>query len=155
MKEPDKKKPIFDHTKTADAPVPDRITVRLAVIHEHCCEEPVGVDLTYSYQLATVEQPYRRRLPVDTVWQPLKTQWVEAVSCIIIENPGPPKRQRNPTPEEIAEDAAAVIEFGYDGHPPFLIMPGRMQFLHPSQLAGLRLRCQRGRKEIWLTAMPA
>lgn len=131
----------------------DRLTFVCTVYHQHSDKSPVAIDCRYSVLLETSEQLYSRDLKVDGCWKDVESGWLNKVGFLVIEN-HKPKYLTNPSAEQIAEDAKRIVEVAFDGHKPWLIRPGSILPAEPSDMSGLKIRCQHGCADVTISALP-
>lgn len=132
----------------------DRITLHFVFHHEHFCRQPITIEMRASEMLETVDSPFSREsFQVGKEWQAIDTAWLNRVSFLIIRN-HEQKYLSKPNEEQKLEDKKRILELGYEGHPPFLVRPGRMFLAEPSEVLGMRMRCQYGVAEVSVAAIP-
>lgn len=132
------------------------------------CGQPYGVPLV------TDEQPWRREFAAREDWQPLDCGWLagKPVSLLCLENHGGPPRNTRPTPGEMAEELARVVELAVDPNPadggcrtmhdpPDIppaafasVAPGRDLRLQPAGHERFRVRCRAGEARCVLYLYP-
>lgn len=142
-----------------------RVLVRGDVTFEPPRDPPsTAADLTHGWETAPDEEPAARGFRAGPEWQPL----LRPVASMIEDWPGPPtriyvenlagtERQTRPTPEEVAQEAATVLELGVGGPDgrvvPFaVIRPARGMYLEPA--APTFVRCPAGPCRGRLVALP-
>lgn len=133
----------------------DRLTMVLQVHHEHFGDEPHDVIASADRMLDTICEPWSRRVQVGEEAKQLPRGWVGdegSVGMVVIENLRP-RYNVNPTPEQIEDDAAKVVEVIAGDHV-FLVRPGfpwPFECLEPSLI---NIRCQRGTTTCRITVFP-
>lgn len=139
----------------------NRLTVVEMLYHQQGVLNPESFQHNYSRELKTDEQTYGpRRDKVGEEWQELKLGWFsdKGLNCgllrIVNEEGG--QQQRIPTPEQLAETAAKVIEYCYKGGEakPFLLHPQESCRVYPSNIEGLMIRCRKGVAKYTVVAFP-
>lgn len=138
----------------------DRLTTILMMRHEHFGEDPRSMEARYHVWLEGQEQPFERRLVVGESWAPLSGVWASLLAdagTLALEN-RPPTRTVNPTPEELEDDAAAIVDVGLvvagEPRPCLRVSPGRAEFFEPIEGAEYQVRCRRGRANLYVWAYP-
>lgn len=102
-----------------------RLTINELVYHQLLSEsaQVVGENRTGRF-LHNEEVPYNRPTTVGTEWTDLDLKWVDRPTQIYLENITGYDRQVIPTPEELADDDARVVEVA-NGTVPFArVRPG-------------------------------
>lgn len=126
-----------------------RIVVTGYVYHQPATEQPFSVNLGFSRQLESDEQPWIRKIKIGEEWQPLDPGWVKEVALLVLVNDeGEHRFQRVPTEQEKQDMKDRIVELGYlspaQAKPNWLIPPGENFRGMPVDLASLRVRCRRG-----------
>ena len=80
----------------------DRLTMVLAIHHEHFGDQPLSYNIVAHQQLAILEQPFSRRVRVTEEWMELPLGWMnpEWVGGILLENLTGKNLTTNPTDAE-------------------------------------------------------
>lgn len=129
-----------------------RILVVESVYFQPANASPVGVESRFGRELISDDEPYERRQPVGREWAALDSGWLKDSAMAVLSNPAP-VWQRIPTPEQLAEAMAKVVEViflrpaehpnCYNMAPPsgVVIPPGESARLRPSSLGSTWLRC--------------
>ena len=126
---------------------PDRLTIVEQIYHRPMDEEPTLFERRYSRELETRDEVYQPKKPkVGQEWQPVDTGWLGSrVGMLIVANEEGKSLKTIPSPEELAEIRARVVEVSYAGCPDtFLVPPGESFHGYPSDPSRLRLRCRSG-----------
>lgn len=138
----------------------DRITAKITMHHEHCCDTPTSIETGFSEFLESKVTPYNRIVQLkEDSWRGLAVDWIEEeggqVGYVAIFN----KRQRlmtNPSDEEkklikeknilisLRSDETVDIEVGY----------GKFCVLTPKQARSLKLKSARGVLEAQIVLFP-
>lgn len=136
----------------------ERVTVILKVHH-------VGIGLpTTSKDLAfddaceqDGQQVWDRRFPVGSEWKPLADKsWVENPGVIVVHNLTAPARHVQPTEEQKAIAAAAVLQIaaGDDGRGMLTVYPGRFILIEAADLSEWSVRSAAGDALAGVTVYP-
>jgi hypothetical protein len=156
----------FTPTSLKEKPC-DRLTANLAIHHQHCGENPVAVQTSFSKSLSTINQPYARRVAVaDNEWKRLDAGWIpqEEVGYVIIENRVGLGLAVNPTAEELAfmqnqllfirstTKTPGVPDLDLT-EPDWVVRPGRF-FVAELGQRDVWIRASQGTLNINLTIMP-
>lgn len=152
------RKDLLEQMKENPIANADRITCRLLLHHEHCCDGPVSFESTFSDMLETMEQPYQRRSIVNEKWKVLDIGWIKdsgGASLILIENRAKIGQQVTPTQEQKDDLAKKVLEISFDGlTSAMLIRPGRFQQFEAADIGKVCIRSASGDCPINLIALP-
>jgi len=142
----------------------NRLTVVGSIYFVAANEQPESVDTGFSRDLASEEQPYRRRLKATEEWQRLDCGWIKEASQVFIANEEGKGLQVNPTDEEREDIARRIIEVSFceDGEGPndtfissvWLVSPGESMRGLPSRVDRLCVRCQHGTARFTLYIVP-
>lgn len=108
----------------------DRITVVEMICHQQQNSDPVASEVRFCRQLENKEQPFQRKTKIGEEWQLLigKHCWVEEPGMIFVINHEGERFEVNPTPEELADVEARVLEIGVPGSKGNWLVPPREPF---------------------------
>lgn len=137
--------------------VQSRMTVIETIYHQAPNDEPTSFTSRFSRSLETDEQPYARKLKVGESWQPLDRAsiWLAEAGLLRLVNEEGTNWPTNPTPEQLAEVAAKVVEIGFGADTAaILVPPGESVRFSPADLALIRLRCRSGTARCALALLP-
>lgn len=141
--------------------IQDRITAHVQIYQEHWGEEPFVATATAETYPANQEQPFQRRVLVSEQWTSPADVWgavLSSVGLLLVENRTGQHLYTKPTPDELADIAAAVVTLGLaidDTVVPFAdVPPGLPAMFRVVAPALLRMRCERGRATVMLSAFP-
>lgn len=134
-----------------------RLVVVESVYFQQAAEDPITMGSSFSRQLDSTEQPYRRIFQVGEEWQRLDSGWLAGASLLMIHNQKNPW-SANPTEEQLREARAKVLEIGYviDGgaRPRWQVFPGESLRGCPVGLEHIWLRCLKGSTRVVLNLIP-
>lgn len=145
------------------APVPARrasVLVIETVVFQHPSDQPTDCRSSYQYRTESDEQPYSRTYSVGEEWVPLDVGWLKDVGVgeLCVRNVEGADRATYPTPAEVAETAAKVVEIGEgcESYPGvfLLVRPGRSCRFEPETVSLVLVRSRSGRTRIRVTAFP-
>jgi hypothetical protein len=120
------------------------LTVVETVYHQQLGDQPLPVTTRFVRNLSSQEQPYVRKLTLGPEWVPLDTGWITEASYVIIANEGNGPITKNPTDEQIQEEANRLIDIsfmGEDPHPCMTIPSGESLRMCPVDLTMIKIRC--------------
>lgn len=132
-----------------------RMTLLLQVHHELEGAEVHSISTAVSRIVEASCEPFSRRIQVDGTPKPLSLGWLEDEDCvglIVLENLKT-ARQTNPTPAEIEEDAARLLNVVV-GEQTFIVRPGWPMVFECLNPKGIMLRCVRGATYVKVTVFP-
>lgn len=142
------------------------LTVVETIVHQRLDEQPIPIESHYQVSLTSNDDPcIRRRMMVSEEWMPLKGNWVDQCSEMLIKNETGKGAQTVPTEQESADLAAKVVEVAYvetidnpqiedPSRYAWQILPGRSMRASPRSLADIRIRCVNGEAECTLAVFP-
>ena len=124
----------------------DRITVVETVYYQPQGDDATAIDGSYSRELNSHEQIYRRNCEVGEEWEPLDSGWIDRAGLLVVKNTEGLNQQRMPTGEEKEELKRKVLQIAYKGEEDccWLIPPGESMRGLPSHIKCLVVRCKRG-----------
>lgn len=134
-----------------------RIGVVESIIHQTLPDQPTDTVSRYTRELATHEQPWKRKVTVTEEWQTLDIGWITSCSLLHIENTEGTVPTVVPTPVERIVLEAKVVQLAFldcDDSQVWLIPPRESFRGCPLRPGKLRVRCQKGAAECMLTVFP-
>lgn len=140
-------------------PPPGRLTVVEQVSFQRAGDRPVTAASAYHFKTSAAPA-VQQRIVVGPTWARLVPAGSAEVSAVHLSNDEGKGRTLIPTPEEVAETEAKVVEVAYsssDDGDCFLVRPGRTFRAEPNGVgaSNLVVRCRSGEAQCTLTLFPA
>jgi hypothetical protein len=141
----------------------DRLSVQVQAIHEHWGDKPHVAARSWSEMLATIAEPYSRKITVSEAWQPLIDArcWVDEPGTVMVENISGGESQVILSDEEKADIARRVLVLAIstqDAAGPVEIAefsPGQcLPPLKVRNIASFVVRCEHGQATARLHVFP-
>lgn len=121
----------------------DRITTITTVNYQPYGENPTQIRVAKCRQIDNSEQPYERRVVIDSEWKPIDAGWIKDPPGLLVVRNCEGRYAFIPSDEERRRVDNRIIEIRYaDSGGGFLIRPGEALSCTPSTVAGLEIRCQ-------------
>lgn len=133
------------------------LTVVQSYYHQQEGMQPTQIEARYTRELKTDEQPYVRHFKVGETWDKLDTGWLTDCSLLIVKNNEGRFTDRIPTPAQLQEALARVVEIGLGigpVSPCLLVHPNESHPLHVVSLDEVWLRCANGEARVSVMAFP-
>jgi hypothetical protein len=131
----------------------DRLTMRLNVYQEHCCDTPHMITLGHSEELENMVAAYSRTVKVYETWKLIDLGWIEEegghVGYIVFEVKRK-KHLQNVTQEEVQEDKnrCLLISLRGDGKVDLEIPTGHFNVIRVADPSKIMARCDCGAVEV-------
>ena len=137
-----------------------RLTVVETISHHVPGQQPLSVHVPSERKLQSAELSYVRQPTVGPEWHALDLGWFASggAGMILARNEEGTNFKVYPTPEELAEVKARVVELLIDWLQPtsrILIAPGESARFTPAEHSSIRLRCPSGRARMSIIIFPA
>lgn len=153
-----------------------RVTVIDTIYHQLPGEQPVSIDSRFGYAVTSDERPYVRKFRLGEEWIPVDVGWVEKISMLVISNEGVGFRTKQPSSEDLHDEASKVVEVAVlvqlpeqknrtmhdpPKPPPLLPIPiceipiGESMRMRPVDVGIFIIRCRQGTTRFVLNVIPA
>lgn len=130
-----------------------RLTVVESVYHQQPDGTNMPISTQYSRVLKSDEQAFVRKMTVGESWVEVPYGWLQDCSLLVIHNESGKYRTTAPSPQEIEDAEAAVIEVaGPDKVPVFDVPAG--ESIRGKPRRGLHVRCARGSVKCVVSCIP-
>jgi hypothetical protein len=137
----------------------DRMTVVEKVYYQQVGDSPTSFEFSFSRDLTSHEQVYRRQCKAERDWEPLDYGWIKEVGTILIQNEEGKRLFVNPTEEEKADTASRIIEVscicGLEIPSGWLVYPGETFRGSTECLGRVRIRCREGTAVFTVIVIPS
>lgn len=133
-----------------------RLTVVKFIAYQPLVKTPENLSPeSYTHNLYSDEQIWRREFKVGPEWMPLPLGWLEGqpISLIILHNNEGRFTQLIPTPEERADAMARIVEVGVGETPFTVVRPLQSRDFEP--VGPINVRCRTSSAKLTITAVPA